>query len=139
METKKITLAEVLDLDVQLNGFANDKVQVKGILNEKINIKTKYWLGRLAQQIAKEKQSFEGLRDELIKKHGEVSESGNIEIKATIDDKPNPKIFEFQKEIEDLIKEEIEIKFPQLDLESFDFESENNYSYLFKYIIKEES
>ena len=137
METKKITLAEVLDLDVQLNGFANDKVSIKGILNEKINIKTKYWLGRLAQQIAKEKQSFEGLRDELIKKYGEVSESGNIEIKAMIDDKPNPKIFEFQKEIEDLIKEEIEIKFPQLDLESFDFESENNYSYLLKYIIKE--
>ena len=138
METKKITLAEVLDLDVQLNGFANDKVEVKGILNEKINIKTKYWLGRLAQQIAKEKQSFESLRDELIKKYGEVSESGNIEIKATIDDKPNPKIFEFQKEIEDLIKEEIEIKFPQLDLESFDFESENNYSYLLKYIVKED-
>lgn len=137
MEAKKITLSQILDIDVQLNGFANDKVQVKGILNEKINIKTKYWLGRLAEQITKEKQSFESLRDELIKKHGEVSESGNIEIKTMIDDKPNPKIFEFQKEIEDLIKEEIEINFPQLDLESFDFESENNYSYLLKYIVKE--
>lgn len=138
METKTITIGTVLDLDVQLNGFANDKVSIKGILNEKINIKTKYWLGRLSEQITKEKQSFEKLRDELIKKHGEVSENGNIEIKTMIDDKPNPKIFEFQKEIEDLIKEEIEIKFPELELESFDFESENNYSYLLKYIVKED-
>jgi hypothetical protein len=108
------------------------------MLNEKINIKTKYWLGRLSEEVVKEKESFNKLRDELIKKHGEVSENGNVEIKTMIDDKPNPKIFDFQKELEELIKEEIEINFPQLDLEIFDFESENDYSNLLKYIVKED-
>ena len=139
METKKITFATILDLDVQLNGFANEKANIKGILNEKINIKTKYWLGRLSEQITKEKEAFGKLRDELIKKFGEETEEGGFEIKAQIDDKPNPKVFEFHKEMEDLIKEEVEIKFPQLEIDSFDFESENDYSYLLKFIIKEES
>lgn len=134
----KLTFKEILDLDVLLTGYENDKVKIKGILNERLNIKTKYWLGKFSDKIQKEKATFGKLRDELITKYGTKTEEGGYEIKATIDDKPNPSLFEFQKELEGMINEEIEIKVPQLDLEAFDFESESDYSYLFKYIIEEE-
>lgn len=135
MELQKVTFKDILELDVQLNGFANAQVSVKGILGEKLNIKTKYWLGRLNDQIQKEKKSFSDLRDELIKKHGSETENG-FEIKQMIDEKPNPALAAFQEELADLLGVEVEISFPQLDLDAFDFETENDYSYLLKFVIK---
>lgn len=135
MELQKVTFKDILELDVQLNGFSNGKVSVKGILGETLNIKTKYWLGRLNDQVTKEKKAFSNLRDEMVKKHGEESENG-FEIKQLIDDKPNPAFAAFQEELVDLLSVEVEISFPQLDLEAFDFTSDNDYSYLLKHVVK---
>ena len=133
----KITFREILELDLMLLGSGESKPKITGILNEKLNIKPKYWLGRLSEDIQKEKTQFLKLRDELIIKYGDKNEEGLFEIKPIVDNKTNPKFIEFQKEVEGMLNEEIEINIPKMDLDSFDFESESNYSYLFKYIIKE--
>lgn len=118
---------EVLDIDAYLSGFENDKVKIKGILNEKLNVKTKYWLGKFSDKIQKEKVTFGKLRDELIKKYGEEQEDGSFTV--------TEKIKEFNEEIHSLIDMEVEIETPKLDIESFDFESETDYSYLLKFIV----
>lgn len=136
MAPKKITFNEILELDVQLSGYSNGQLSAKGILSEKLNIKTKYWLGKLSDQIQKEKKSFGDLRDELVKKYGTETAEGGWEIAGTIDEKPNPAIEKFKEELTGLLTEEVEISFPQLDLDAFDFESENDYSYLLKQVVK---
>ena len=136
MTSKKLKLQHILELEIQLSGFDNGVTSVKGILSEKINIKTKYWLGRLSDQVKKEKDRFNELRNELIKKHGEEID-GTWQIKTEIDGKPNPAIQLFSDEINSLANEEIEINFPELNLDAFDFESENDYTLLMNYVLNE--
>lgn len=136
MESKKIKIKEALELQVQLAGFKNAQASVKGILDEKISIKTKYWLGKVLTEISKEQDSFNKLREELIKKYGEEGDNG-FEIKPTVDGKPNKKLTKFMEEINTLLEQDIEIKFPSLSIDDFDFESENNYSFLLSFIINE--
>lgn len=138
MEPKKIKVREILELELELAGFNNGTLKISGLLNEKINIKTKYWLGKLVDQVTSEKQSFNKLREELIKKYGEETKDGGFEVKPVINDKPNPKLEEFSKEINELLDQEVELKFPTLNIESFDFESEYNYPLVLKYVIKDE-
>lgn len=137
MTLKNLTLQQTLELDILLSGFSNGQTNVKGILSEKINIKTKYWLTKIKDQVDKEKQRFNELREELIKKYGEPTQEGGYEIKQIIEGKANPSILAFTQEINELLSSEIELSFPSLDLEAFDFESENDYSALIKYVCAE--
>lgn len=135
MESKKLKIRDVLELEVQLAGFTNDSVSVKGLLREKLNIKTKYWLGKVFEQISKEKKLFNELRDELIKKYGEEYENG-IEVKQFKDNKLNDNFIKFSEELNALLDQEIEMKFPKLSIDDFDFSSEDNYSFTISFVIE---
>jgi len=87
MEKVTLKLHEFYALEAELNGVVNNQtgeVLSKGLLTEKIKLSTKYWLSDLAKKVTTEKESVEKLKEELIKKHGETDETGNISIPTYI-------------------------------------------------------
>lgn len=143
MEKIKLSLAELLTLEAELNGYVNPQSGeqiLSGFLKEKLNLATKYWLTKLSDKLTTKKKTIETLRDELIKKFGEEKD-GNIGIEAFLDEektKVNPKFIEFQDEWAKLLSEEEEIEYNPLtvaDLEKID--SEGNYNLVFK-LVKED-
>ncbi len=83
MEKISLKLYEFYNLDSELNGVINQQNGEKissGLLAEKLKLTTKYWLTELSKKVAAEKAVVETLKEELIKKHGETDESGNISI-----------------------------------------------------------
>ena len=143
MEKIKLSLAELLTLEAELNGYVNPQSGeqiLSGFLKEKLNLATKYWLTKLSDKLTSKKKTIEVLRDELIKKFG-VEKDGSIGIETFLDDektKVNPKFIEFQDEWAKLLSEEEEVEYNPLtvsDLEKID--SEGNYKLVFK-LVKED-
>jgi uncharacterized protein (UPF0216 family) len=153
MEKISLKLYEFYNLESELNGVVDQKTGEKasaGILAEKLKLTTKYWLTELAKKVAAEKASVEALKDELIKKHGETDETGNISIPMyidivkdeegnIIDGKNNPKFIEFQNEFNLLLQEEKELKYKTINLNELEnIESSDNYPTFFKLITVDE-
>lgn len=149
MEKISLKLYEFYQLDSELNGVVNQQTGEKvtnGLLNEKIKLPVKYRLTDLAKKVAAEKASVEALKEELIKKHGEADETGNISIPMyidivkdeegkIIDGKNNPVYLEFQKEFNAVLDEEQELEYKEFTLDQFDsVESADNYPVFFKLI-----
>ena len=143
MEKIKLSLAELLTLEAELNGYVSPQTGeqiLSGFLKEKLNLATKYWLTKLSDKLTAKKKTIEVLRDELIKKFGEEKD-GNIGIETFLDEektKVNPKFIEFQDEWAKLLSEEEEVEYNPLtvsDLEKID--SEGNYNLVFK-LVKED-
>ena len=148
----KITLKinEVYELNTELNGIISNKtgeVIKGGLLGEKLNITVKYWLTKLNDELRKHIDSVENLKEDLIKKIGNVDKDGNIFIPMRINevfDKDNillsydinPTFIEFQKEFEKLLQEEVEITYRQIKLEDISIETEITPNILFKLIQK---
>jgi hypothetical protein len=143
MEKIKLSLADLLTLEAELNGYVNPQSGeqiLSGFLKEKLNLATKYWLTKLSDKLTAKKKTIETLRDELIKKFG-VEKDGSIGIETFLDEektKVNPKFIEFQDEWAKLLSEEEEVEYNPLtvsDLEKID--SEGNYNLVFK-LVKED-
>lgn len=133
---KKVTLklAEVLELEVELNGLVNQQsgeVVVEGLLSKDLKLSTKYWLSDLNEKVAKEKASVGKLREELIKKYGKADEQGNISIPMYINEKKdeegkivsadvNPDFVKFQDGYNKLIEETVEISHKEFKLSDFE-------------------
>ena len=149
MEKISLKLYEFYALEAELNGVVNQQTGDKssaGLLAEKLKLTTKYWLTELAKKVADEKATVESLKEELIKKHGEADETGNISIPMyvdivkdeegnVIDGKNNPKFIEFQNEFNALLAEEKELEYKPVALAELDnIESDGNYPTFFKLV-----
>jgi len=153
MEKISLKLYEFYNLDSELSGVTNQQTGEKvsaGLLAEKLKLTTKYWLTELAKKVAAEKTTVETLKEELIKKHGEADETGNVSIPMYIDivkdedgkivdGKNNPKFIEFQTEFNELLQEEKELKYKTIKLNEFEnIESDSNYPTFFKLVVADE-
>jgi hypothetical protein len=149
MEKISLKLYEFYNLDSELNGVTNQQTGEKisaGLLAEKLKLTTKYWLTELSKKVAAEKAGVESLKEELIKKHGEADETGNISIPMyidivkdeegkVVDGKNNPKFIEFQNEFNLLLQEEKELEYKPFQLNELEnIESDGNYPTFFKLI-----
>ena len=149
MEKISLKLSEFYQLEAELNGVTNQQTGEKlsnGLVNEKVKLTTKYWLSDLAKKVAAEKAAVESVKEELIKKHGEADETGNISIPVYINEQKdeegnligreiNPKFVEFQNEFNTLLEEERELEYKGFTLEELDsVESSDNYAVFFKLI-----
>jgi uncharacterized protein (UPF0216 family) len=149
MEKISLKLYEFYNLDSELNGVTNPQTGEKstaGLLAEKLKLTTKYWLTELSKKVAAEKAGVESLKEDLIKKHGETDETGNISIPMYIDivkdeegnivdGKNNPKFIEFQNEFNTLLQEEKEVEYKPVTLNELEsIESEGNYPTFFKLV-----
>ena len=153
MEKISLKLFEFYNLDSELNGVVNQQTGEKvseGLLSEKLKLTTKYWLTELSKKVLAEKLSVESLKEDLIKKHGEADENGNIGIQMYIDvvkdedgniieGKPNPKFIEFQNDFNTLLQEEKELEYKPINLSELkNIESEGNYPTFFKLVVADE-
>jgi hypothetical protein len=144
MTTTKLKLADVLNLEAEINGFTNPQTNEKiinGLLNEKLSLVAKYWLNDLSKKANEIKVDVDKLRDELIKKYGEDDGTGNIGIIYSVDalnedgtpmtqlneagesvqlKRVNPKFIEFQSEYETLLQEEREVEHYEFTLAQFE-------------------
>jgi hypothetical protein len=134
MEKVSLKLYEFYNLEAELNGVTNQQngeVTSKGLLAEKLKLTTKYWIGDLAKKAAAEKEAVEAIKQDLIKKHGEADDQGNVSIPMyinvvtdeegqTVSRDINPKFVEFQNEFNALLNEEKEIEHPEFQLEDFE-------------------
>jgi hypothetical protein len=149
MEKISLKLYEFYNLDSELNGVMNQQTGEKvsaGLLAEKLKLTTKYWLTELSKKVAAEKAGVESLKEDLIKKHGEADETGNISIPMYIDivkdeegkivdGKNNPKFIEFQDEFNALLQEEKELEYKPVNLSELEnIESDGNYPTFFKLV-----
>jgi hypothetical protein len=153
MEKISLKLFEFYNLDSELNGVVNQQTGEKvseGLLSEKLKLTTKYWLTELSKKVLAEKTSVESLKEDLIKKHGEADENGNIGIQMYIDvvkdengniveGKPNPKFIEFQNDFNILLQEEKELEYKPINLSELEnIESDGNYPTFFKLVVADE-
>lgn len=143
MEKITLSLNDALSLEFELNGAVNPQskeVIFNGLLSEKMSLKTKYWLTKLADKLASEKKTVEGLREELIKKYGK-EEEGQVFIKTFLDEETkeiNPDFASFSKEMSELLLEKKEFDYNPIPLEDLaDISSEGRYNLIFK-LVKEE-
>jgi hypothetical protein len=147
MEKITLSLAELLTLEAELNGFIRinpetekQEVIVLGLLNEHLNLGTKYWMTSLGEKLAAKKKLVENLRDELIKKFGE-EKNGSIGIETFLDEektKVNPKFVEFQDEWTELLSEKEEIEYNFISKEELNkIDSKSNYAFIYKTFIKD--
>jgi hypothetical protein len=149
MEKISLKLYEFYDLELELNGVVNQQTGEKisaGLLAEKLKLTDKYWLTELAKKVSAEKAVIESLKEELIKKHGETDEIGNISIPIyidivkdengkIIDGKNNPNFIEFQNEFNALLQEEKELEYKPIQLSALEsIESNGNYPIFFKLV-----
>ena len=153
MEKITLKLYEFYNLEAELNGVTNQQngeVTSKGLLAEKIKMTTKYWLNDLVKKVVTEKEACEALKQELIKKHGEADEQGNVSIPMyvnivtneegqTVSREVNPKFIEFQTEFNAVLNEDKELEYKGFTLEEIEnVESEGKYDTFFKLIKIEE-
>jgi len=149
MEKITLKLYEFYNLEAELNGVTNQQigeVTSKGLLAEKIKMTTKYWLNDLVKRVVTEKEACEALKQELIKKHGEADDQGNVSIPMyinevkneegqTVSREINPKFVEFQNEFNAVLNEDKDLEYKGFTLEEFEnVESEGKYDTFFKLI-----
>ena len=149
MEKITLKLSEFYQLATELEGVTNQQTGEKlanGLLNEKVKLTTKYWLTDLSKKVSAEKEAVEKVKNELIQKHGEADESGNISIPLYINEQTdgegnvigreiNPKFVEFQNEFNTLLEETRELEHKGFKLEELEsVESADNYPVFFKLI-----
>lgn len=152
MEKNKFKLGDVLQLESEINGFVNQETGEKiyeGFLKQNLSIILKYELTELSEVLSKERRKVDGLRDDLIKKHGEEDEKGGILVKMFNEVKDdegnvisrviNPKYVEFDKEYGELLNTEIDLEYPEITKEDLKEagKSKDKYQVLFRLIKKE--
>ena len=144
MSKKKLSLGEIINLEAEINGLTNQQtgeVLLKGLLAENINLVIKYRLTKLAESLASDKKTLDGMRGELVQKYGESDGKGNISVEPHLDKAKtqiNPKFEEFAKEYGALLAEQKEIDFPTITLEDIkDVKSEGFYGTFLKLITEE--
>ena len=85
----------------------------------------------MAKKAAAEKEAVEAIKQDLIKKHGEADDQGNVSIPMyinvvtdedgqTVSKDINPKFVEFQNDFNALLNEEKEIEHKEFQLEDFE-------------------
>jgi hypothetical protein len=142
MNTIELRLQEVLELQIELEGYINPQTGetiVKGFINHSLPLTTKFWLTKLTERVGKEKSEIEKMRNSLIEKFGDKDEQGNISIPAMVKkgkkEEPNPKLMEFQREYQNLLNETISIEYKPISLDTLEnITTEDNYNILFKLV-----
>lgn len=132
----KLTLGEILNLDIELSGYVNpengDQV-LSGLLSQKLSLITKFKLTELRDLIAPLKKNVEDLKNDMIKSKGEEKD-GTVSIPMMIDEVVNPVFIEFQEEYTKLLSEEKELEISELKIEDFDIVTNESYNTFFKII-----
>lgn len=141
MKEYSLTLAEVLNLEIEINGHfdqASQTQKIKGILNQPLNLVAKYWITKLAKTVTDEKTKIDEIRNDLIKKYGVADESGQVTIKVFTDDAQteiNPAYQDFTKELGTLLAEKVTISYVPIKLSQLvSIETNETYATFYNFV-----
>lgn len=144
MEKIKLSVLEMISLEAELNGLANQEsgeVLSKGLLGEKLDLVTKYRLKKLSDALAAEKKIVDELRGELIKKFGKEDKEGHFTIPKYSDEENKVESLEyidFKTQYEALLVDEKEFEYTPLSFEDLkDIKTDERYDLVFR-LIKED-
>ena len=139
----KLKLFEVLNLDIELNGFVSPEgeVRVEGLLNQKISHNLKYKLREDIKNVLEAKKSILQVQNDLISKYGTTDENGSFGLDRWIDFEKkivNPEFNKYNEEWNQfLTTNEKEIELTDLTLEDLkDVVTKDIYTVLDVYFIK---
>lgn len=99
-------------MKINLNDVVNSVDIVKKLIEYKLPVKTSFRLMTLVKTLDAKLQTFEECRVSLVKKYGELNEETQ-----QISVKPE-NVEEFAKEYQELLKEEFEVDFSKIGVES---------------------
>lgn len=151
MENYTLTLGEILDLEIEINGLINNEtgeVVFEGFRKQNLNILLKYDISEFGDKLKNEVKLINEIRDELIKKHGkdvdgkifvqmfdvEKDEKGNI-----TSQKYTQRYIDFQTEFNTLLDSKTkEFQVPTITKEDLKNagQTKDDYRVLFKVIKK---
>ena len=134
IKTKKLTVAEICKLNVELNAE-------KGLLSERLPMVFKYHLTKVADTAAAEQAAVNKIRDEAITSAGTKNEQGGymieqfieVEVKKKVTKVPNPAYANFVGEMEALFAQEKEITYEEFYIDDLkNVESGGTFPVFFK-------
>jgi hypothetical protein len=151
MENYTLTLGEILDLEIEINGLINNEtgnVIYEGFRKQNLNILLKYDINEFGEKLKSEVKLINDIRDELIKKHGqdvdgkifvqmydvEKDDKGNI-----VSQKFTQNYIDFQTELNTLLDSKTkEVEVPTITKEDLKNagQTKDDYRVLFKLIKK---
>jgi hypothetical protein len=139
----KLKLFEILNLDIELNGFTSSEgeVRVEGLLNQKISHTLKYKLREDIKKVLEEKKSILQVQNDLILKYGTEDKNGSFGLDRWIDFENkiiNPEFTKYNEEWNQfLTTNEKEIELTDLVLDDLkDVVTKDIYTVLDIYFIK---
>jgi hypothetical protein len=151
MENYTLTLGEILDLEIEINGLINNEtgeVIYEGFRKQNLNILLKYDINEFGDKLKNEVKLINEIRDELVRKHGkdvdgkifvqmydvEKDDKGNI-----ISQKFTQSFIDFQTEFNKLLDSKTkEFQVPTITKEDLKNagQTKDDYRVLFKVIKK---
>ena len=140
----KIKLFEILNLDIELNGFSipeTGEVRVEGLIQQKLSHTLKYKLREDNKKIIDEKNSILQVQNDLILKYGNEGENGNFGLNRYIDEENkivNPEFIKYSEEWNKfLVENEKEIELTDLTLDDLsEVTTKDAYHVIDTYFIK---
>ena len=151
MENYTLTLGEILDLEIEINGLINNEtgeVIYEGFRKQNLNILLKYDINEFGDKLKNEVKLINEIRDELVKKHGK-DDDGKIFVQmydVEKDDKGNiisqkftQSFIDFQTEYNTLLDSKTkEFQVPTITKEDLKNagQTKDDYRVLFKVIKK---
>jgi hypothetical protein len=151
MKKQKLKLHEILNLDIELNGFVDPKtreVKVEGLLNQILSHNAKFNLKISSKNISIEKESINEIQQDLIQKYGSEDKNGNIGLSMFLDEvdekgynKINPKFVSYQEEWNEFLSSnEREVEFYELTRDDLkDVKTKDNYVIIDEYFVKKDA
>jgi len=139
----KLKLFEILNLDIELNGFISPEgeVRVEGLLNQKLSHNLKYKLREDIKNVLEAKKSILQVQNDLIIKYGNEDKNGILGLDRYLDEENkiiNPEFNKYNEEWNQfLTTNEKEIELTDLTLDDFkDVITKDIYTVLDVYFIK---
>ena len=125
----KCAIDQIFNLEIEITGGTMYEKPIKGLINEDINFKPKYYLQKFLKKILEEKESFIKAQQELFTKAGAIEKDGALVIEPSKleDGSINPVIEDLNKQVNDLLNDEITFEGIQFKVDDFDFKSESVY------------
>lgn len=125
MKEKKITLAQAVELSMEISGL-NDSFP--GLLSEPLSMKTKYELFKFSNSLNGERSFFERERIKLFEKYGEEKDGSMTILPENVET--------YRVEYGKLQSTEVVLNMPEISIEDLDFKSDHNYPLVFTFLIK---
>ena len=140
----KLKLFEILNLDIELNGFSipeTGEVRVEGLIQQKLSHTLKYKLREDNKKIIDEKNSILQVQNDLILKYGNEGKNGNFGLNRYIDEENkivNPEFIKYSEEWNKfLVENEKEIELTDLTLDDLsEVTTKDAYHVIDTYFIK---